>query len=374
LLCSLLLTAPPAYAEPVATQPEMKLEELLALMGKLGMDVSSKTMAEVRLRASMDVEATYSIAKRMLKSDLIKDTERAVYIWALGLTGKPTAVKLIIEQARADAPIIIKANIDNALAELGGRQAGRFLLDSFEEAKSDEYRLYLLRLMGRMKYKPAINKSMIALELNLRDSDFKAIYFYGAMGEASVPFLMDKLNHKSALVRQNAASILGQWIASPKALGPLTKQLAVERDTKVRKAILESIEFLTSDLDALEEFYLNVLDKEKDPELRHFLKQGIEDLPRLKRATRKKYEARIADLSAYIESFNRLLATRGRTGNYALLARTSSADNEPDLRHLRERFLSRIDDKAILDFQRITSIILTNRLIRSEGLEQSTAK
>ena len=337
-------------------------------MAARGVKVTTEQLASVRGHVITEPDSAFEQAVRELENKRTPAEERAIWVWVLGLTGRTEAVEHIISQVTPEAQVILRANVDNALGEIGGEEAGKFLYREYLGAKSDAYKDHLLVLMSRAGYEPALSRSTELLKLDQYKSQYRAVYFYGVLGEASVQFLINKLDHWSPGVRKNAALMLGQWFLAQEATKPLISRYAKEEDPRVREKILDALERTMVDLGALEQFMKKVEKEEKDGLVRRFARESIKTIPRLREALKRRYGERRPDQKAFNKVYDALYESKGVDGSFRALGLASDFDDEPALALLRARILRRGTPEAVYDAQEINRSILINRLIRSEGL------
>lgn len=368
-ILAMLLFAFLALFIPLTVSAEESLDDVVNAMAKKGVEVTSEQLASVRGFVVADPVGAFQEAVRRLKSKKTNEEQRAIWIWVLGLTGRPDAVEHVIRQVTEDSSVMLKANADNALAELGGPEAGKFLYRELLGAKSEAYKSHLLVLMGRAGYEPAITKSTVLLKLDQYKSKYRAAYFYGVMGEQSVPFLINKLEHYSAVVRKNAAMMLGQWLLAKEATRPLISRFAEEEDPDVRKQILDSLERTMVDLRALEQFMKKVAKEDKDYHVEKFARESIHNMERMRKAVEDRSRQRRPDEVVFKKAYDNAYLSKGKGGNYRLLGLASDHGDEQALALLRARILKRGTPEAVYDAQKVNRIILINRFIKGGGLD-----
>ncbi len=366
-LCVLLLLMI-IQASAVSAADE-SLKELVSSMAKAGIDISSKQLGAVKAYVVENPERSSKMAVRKLNKKSTSESERAIWVWVLGLGGNPEAVKHIIAQVTPEASAILRANVDNALGQIGGPEAGKFLFSQMINAKGDEYKNHLLLLMARAGYEDAIRKSEGLLKQDMNESRYVAVFFYGTMGRASVPFLISRLDHWNVEVRKNAAKVLGQWLLAKEAAGPLISRYKKEEDPIVRRILLDALERTMEDLTALEQFMKKVEKEETKPIVRRFARESLANVSRMRGAVAKKYEERKPDELAFKTVFDELYKNKGVRGDYSMLGRSSDINMEQNLEKLRGQILSRGVPESIYDAQKVNRIILINRLIQAEGLK-----
>ncbi|MCK4912082.1 MAG: HEAT repeat domain-containing protein, partial [Thermodesulfovibrionales bacterium] len=305
------------------------LDDVVSAMAKKGVQVTSGQLASVRGHVVADPDGAFQKAVRRLKSRKTAEEQRAVWIWVLGLTGRPDAVQHVISQVTGDSSVMLRANADNALGELGGQEAGKYLYREFLGAKSEAYRTHLLVLMGRAGYGPAIAKSTELLKLDQYKSRYMAAFFFGSMGEQSVPFLINKLEHWSVDVRRNAAMVLGQWLLAKEAARPLISRFAGEEDPDVRKQILDSLERTMVDLNALEQFMKKVAKEDKDYHVKKFARESIHNMERMRKAVEERSRQRRPDDVVFKKAYDKAYQSRGKDSNFRLLGLASDHEDEP---------------------------------------------
>lgn len=345
------------------------LEGIVKAMTEEEVKTSARQLGAVKAFVIEDPLESSRVAIRKLQEKSTSERERAVWVWVLGLGGKPESVKHITAQVTPGASAILRANVDNALGEIGGEEAGKFLFREFLGAKGQEYKNHLLILMARAGYEGAIRRSTGLLELDMNKSRFKPAFFYGTMGRASVPFLIKKLDHWNEKVRENAAKVLGQWLLAKEAAKPLISRYGKEEDPVVRRHILDSLERTMEDLSALEQFMKKVEKEEPGHIARRFARESLAYIPRMRRAIEKRHQERKPDQKAFDKAYGVLYESKGREGDYSMLGISSDFNDEPALERLRGQILKRGVPESIFAAQKINRIILINRFMKAEGLE-----
>jgi HEAT repeat protein len=156
-----------------------------------------------------------------LKNESSTEKQLAVYVWALGLTKNQSAVEGLTQLYLNNKSELVRGNCLRALAAIGGKKAGDFILTTLDATADRNMRFNLLNLLGQMQCEQALPKTEEILKLDAQQFYWKPIFIFGKMGDKAVPFLITKINDKDSNVRANAINILGQWLIAPEAAKPI---------------------------------------------------------------------------------------------------------------------------------------------------------
>jgi len=224
-------------------------------------------------------------------------------------------------------------------------------------------RLEVFNLLGQMQYEPALRKMDEVLKVNAQTLYWQPIFVFGKMGDVAVPYLLTKINDADINVRTNAIMVLGQWLIPAEAVGPLEQQYWEEKDRDVRGLILSSLEVMASDLAALHAFNRQVIEREKDAELVKFASETMDSLKVIKTESLVPGGNKEVSAQSFQTEYDRLYKSAGKDGDFALLSRFSSLNDEPDLNKLRERILLRKTEEAFFLYKKVNDILMLNRLV-----------
>ena len=297
-----------------------------------------------------------------LKNKKLKEKQITVYVWALGLTKDPSATDTITRLYQQSKSDTIKANCLRALAMIGGKQSGEFLLSTLAATSDKEMRFNILNLLGQMQYEPALPKTEEVLKQDPKDLYWQSIFVFGKMGDLAVPFLMKRISDKDLHIRVNVISVLGNWLIPPEAAKPLQDQFWTEKEAMLRGLILGSLERTMADLSQMKTFFEQVVAKEKDEEVQKFARQTLNNMDHIKTTIVSFSKNKTHSESAFQREYSQLLKSEGKKGDYEALGISSTLEDEPKLKTLRERILQRDSDEAFYDYQKVNEIIMRNRM------------
>lgn len=295
----------------------------------------------------------------------LTEQQLAVYVWVLGLTRDQTTasvIKALHKQSKSDQ---VKGICLHALANIGGKQAGEFLLSVLDATSDKEMRFNILNLLAQMQYEPALPKAEEMLKDNL------SIFFFGKMGDKAVPFLVQRISDKDDNIRANVINILGEWLTPPEAAKPLQDQFWVEKNAKLRGVILSSMEIIISDLAQQKVFFEQVVANEKDAKLVQFARETLNNLDQARANMASFAQKKQPSAVAFEIEYANIFKSAGKKGNYQTLEISSTAKDEPKLKALRERILQRSSDEALNDYQKVRKIINRNRTIAAMADQKS---
>jgi hypothetical protein len=285
-----------------------------------------------------------------------------IYVWLLGLTRNPAVSDELIELYKKTASETVQATCLRALATIGGEESGEFLLAALATTSDKMMRFNILNMLGQMQYEKALPYTQEILEADPVQYYWQSIFVFGKMGDIAVPFLLERLGASDRNVRANTINVLGQWLIPPEASSYIEKQYWKEEDKVLRGFQLSSLERTIFDLAQMRTTFERIAAKEQDSDLKKFASETIEMIDQAK-FTAGAENKRISSES-FQEQYTELFNSAGKKGDYEILSNSSSIDDEPKLKALRERILQRDSDEAFYDFQEINTIIRLNRLLK----------
>ena len=287
------------------------------------------------------------------------DQQLTIYAWALGLTRNREASSILITLYEKNDSEMVRTNCLRALAAIGGEAAGEFLLTALDGTSDRMMRFNILNMLGQMQYEDALPYAMEILEADPAQLYWQSIFVFGKMGDKGVPFLLKMIGDSDRNVRANTINVLGQWLIPPEAAKPIEEQFWIEDDKVLRGFQLSSLERTISDLDEMKATFERIAAKEQDPDLKKFANEAIEMINQSQFTTGA--ENKHISAESFQEQYTELFNSAGKKGDYEILANSSSVNDEPKLKALRERILQRDSDEAFYDYQNINRIILLNR-------------
>ena len=318
--------------------------------------------------------AKYSnILAQKLGDEKLTERQQGVYVWALGLTGDQTVAKEIISLFKKSKSNWVKENALRTLAMLGGKETGEFLLSILDETTDKDTRFSIFNWLGQVQFEAALPKAEEVLKQD-KEHYWQPIFVFGKMGDKAVSFLLKKISDSDTNVRRNALTVLGQWLIPLEASKPLQDRFWIEKDSDLRYAILCSLEGTMPDLTHVKTFFAQVMDKEKDKQVRKFARDTLDSLERTKSAAITFSEKRQPSEPIFQREYSLLFKSSGKKGSYEVLGLSSTLKDEPKLKTLREHILQRDSDEAFYDYQKVNRIIVQNRLIESISDNKKTQK
>jgi HEAT repeat protein len=314
------------------------------------------------------------ISKRLLSrlnDKNLSEKQLAVYVWALGLAKDKAAAGPIIDLHGQSKSELVKANCLRALAAIGGKPAEKLLLSTLDSTADREMRFNLLNLLAQMQCEAALPKMEEVLKQDPKQFYWQCIFVFGKMGDKAVPLLLKKMNDPDRNVRENAVCVLGMWLAAPEAAKPLFDRFWVEKDADLRSMILSCLEYTISNPAQTKDLFGQVVAKEKDARLLQFARETLGSLDETKSKIASAAAKKHVSPPAFQREYDKLFKSSGRKGDYEVLFSSSTADDEPKLKTLRQRILQRDSDEAFYDYRKVNGIIIRNRLIKASGSEPS---
>jgi hypothetical protein len=215
-----------------------------------------------------------------------------------------------------------------------------------------------------MQCEAALLKTEEVLRQDPKEFYWQSIFVFGKMGDKGVPFLLKRINNKDQNIRANTINVLGQWLIPPEAAKPLQEQLWMEKDTGLRGMILSSLERTIPDFTEMKRVFEQVASRESDEKLAGFARETLTNLDHMKADVASFKQKKQPSAASFKREYEQLFKSAGNKGSYETLGISSTAEDEPKLKALRERILQRDSDEAFYDYQKVNEIILRNRAIK----------
>ena len=295
----------------------------------------------------------------------LTEQQIAVYVWALGLARDKAAVAQIEAVHGKSKSDLVRGNCLRSLAMIGGHKAETFLLSSLDTTTDKDRRFDILNLLGQMQCEAALPKAEEILKLDIKEFYWQPIFVFGKMGDKAVPFLLKKINDKDRNTRANSICLLGQWLIVPEAAIPLQDQFWVEKDAELRIMILGSLERTIPDLTQMKVFFEQVAEKDKQVTVAKFARETLDNMNQMKSKTENFAQRKQPSAVSFQGEYEQLFKSAGKKGSYVKLGISSTSEDEPKLKALRERILQRDSDEAFYDYHKVNEIIIQNRMLKA---------
>jgi len=302
---------------------------------------------------------------QMLSDKNLTKQQLAVYVWALGLAKDQEAIAPIDAVHKRGKSDLVKANCLRALATIGGPQAEKLLMSALNATTDKDRRFDIMNLLGQMQSEAALPAAEEILKVDIKEFYWQPIFVFGKMGDKATPFLLKKINDKGRNTRANSISVLGQWLIPPEAAKPLQSQFWAETEAELRIMILGSLERTMPDLTAIKAFFQQVADKDKDKSVVKFARETLDHMNEMKASMAAFARKKQPSAAVFQREYEQLFKSAGKKGDYETLGIASTADDEPQLKSLRERILQRDSDEAFYDYQKVNEIIVRNRMLKA---------
>jgi hypothetical protein len=309
-----------------------------------------------------------------LKDKNLTEQQVGVYVWALGLTRDlkaATVIEALHKQSKSDW---VKANCLRSLAMIGGKRAGEFLLSTLDATSDKKRRFDILNLLGQMQYESALPKTEEILKMDIKEYYWQSIFVFGKMGDKAVPFLLERIGHENRNIRANAINVLGQWLIPPEAAKSLQDRFWTEKDTELRSMILSSLERTITDFTKMKATFEQIAAKEKDKEILKFARETLGNMDQMKADVAAFAQKKQPSATSFQREYTQLFKSAGKKGSYEVLGVSSTGQDEPKLKALRERILQRDSDEAFYDYQKVNGIIMRNRLAHNSKNKNTSNK
>ena len=311
-----------------------------------------------------------SLLSRVARPGLT-EKQRAVYVWALGLTRDPAGSEPLFELYRTSSSPLVRKNCLEALANIGEPKAGPVLLGALDGSTDRPMRFGIMALLGRMQYEPALPRTEELLRQDWKTCYWWCKFVFGQYGDQAVPFLLPKITDPDRNVRMNTIFVLGGWLLAPEAVDPLEWAYWKEADPSIRGAILSALEHTTSDLSRIRRHFEGVVARELDSDVLKFARETLDSLETIRAEIVAHAKQKSVSADAFTRAWTELYKSSGREGDYEMLAKASGLADEPKLKGLRARILHRNSDEAWYDYQKVNRIIILNRhaaLLEKQGM------
>jgi len=330
----------------------------------LGEEAPLALRESVADRIEANPKETSALLLPALKDPKTSETRLTIYVWALGLSRDPDAAEAIIAAANRSKTDRALANCYRALAMIGGKKSGEFLLSALDGTSSGELRFDVFNALGQMQYEAALPKTIEILKQNPKPNYWQSVFVFGKMGDKAVPFLTKKIADENRNVRGNATSVLGQWLIAPEIAEPLRERFWKEEDPEIRTLILSCLEQTVPDLDAIKKFSEAAVSKEKNKQVLKYARETLDNLGKMEADVAAFRKKKNVSAAVFQTEYDRLFKSAGKNGDYEALSAASAPGDEPKLARLRERILQRDSDEAFYDYQKINHIIIFNRFMK----------
>ena len=357
---------PTKTAVPSATPPPVDpkllsdIEEMIANEGQADPEVIDSIVK----RVGEDPSAVVASILPKLSAGNLSESTQVVYAWVLGLAQDPAGIDPLVVLVKDSNSNWVKRNCFYSLGSIGGEKASEGMISILDDTTDKELRYEMLNVLASMQYESALPLMGEILEVDPNQEFWKPIFIFGKMGDLGVPYLLDKINDDDVNVRANSISQLGQLLIAPEAAQPLREHYWVEEDLGIRGLILSSLEMIAPDLETMQRFSEEVINKEKDPDLVNYAQETIDSLPDMRTRIDSFISEKNISAVDFKAAYKALYDNYGH-GEKESLASASTLADEAQLKKLRERILQRDSDEALYDYFEVNEIIRLNRLAQA---------
>ena len=345
---------------------------MLAQLDKVSATGGKDTAALLNLLTVQLENSPQGTAKEILNkintTPAATEKQLTVYVWALGLLKDPESVESVMKLYRQSNSELVRGNCLRTLALIGGKKSGDFLFSVLDTVTDKDMRFNIINLLAQMQYEPVLPKTD---EILRRESGFywQSVFVFGKMGDKAVPFLLQKINDENPNVRSNAINVLGQWLIAPEAAKPLREHYRMEQDPKIRKMILCALERTIPDAAEMKTTFEQIAATEKDEKLAIYARTTLDNIGLMQTALDKYAKKKKVSPFFLERDYSELFKSAGKRGSYELLAIYSAKQDEPMLKSLRERILTRDSDDAFYDYRSVNDIIMRNRMLKPQKIQ-----
>ena len=346
---------------PSLTQSPATILAQIERLASLGPKGDQKLSESIAWQIEANPKSIGPLLLPKLKEPTATESQLATYVWALGWSKDLSATDALITLHKASGSKWVQVNCLRALAMIGGEKAGDYLLSVLDANPNEGERYSILNLLCKMQYEPALSRTEEILRLDSEKYYWKAIFVFGKMGDKAVPFLLTKINNEDLNVRTHVISLLGEWLIAPEAAQPLQGQFWRENDPELQVAILSSIEHTVPDIEQWKAFFEQVKIKGNNQSVIKFASETLASIDQIKTAVTEFVGKKKVSKSEFDREYSRLYKSAGHEGDYDVLATSSSLEDEPRLKKLRECILLRDSDESFYDYKKVNNIIVFNR-------------
>jgi hypothetical protein len=326
----------------------------------------SKADQELSETIAWQIEANpQGLADRILakmKEPSATESQLATYAWALGWVKDTRATESLIALYRGSVSAWVKGNCARALSMIGGRAAGDFLLSTLDGRSDEDERYEVLDLLSEMQYEPALSRAGALLKLDFGEYYWKPVFIFGKMGDIAVPFLLSQIGSDDPNVRTHAIHLLGNWLGASEAAGPLRKRFWEEKDAKLQVMILGAIERTDPDLGSWKAFFEQVKQRSSNPAAVKFADETLASVEEITASVIEFKREEKGTRADFEREYAKILGSAGLEGDYDILRKASTLEDEARLKRLREHILTRNSDESFYDYEKVNHIIALHRL------------
>ena len=140
-------------------------------------------------------------------------------------------------------------------------------------------------------------------------------------------------------------------------------QFGKHHKPELRSLILSSLPNIVVNQAELKSFCEKVAAKEKDQSLATLARRIADATGKTRASVDSAIKGKHASKDVFQQEYDKLFKSLGKKGSYETLGKSSTANDEPVLKALRERILQRDSDEAFYDYRKVNEIILQNRMI-----------
>lgn len=354
-----------SIASSVLAQSDHLLADIEKLTTLEGPELSAAADSMLN-RIKADTAGTITTVLPMLSDTTVSDKMLGMCITVLGMTESPGVVQNICQVAQDKESADIRSRCWTALARIGTDDAGKCLQNSLNYISDKDHRFEVFNALAQMQYAPALPLTLEILKSDAKEEYWRPIFVYGKMGDAAVPYLLDKIGDDDNNVRFNAIDVLGQWLIAPESATPLEEQFWKEKDPIIRNLILSSLEKISVDQESLLAFMNEVKSKGKDKESKDFAVETIGLIKNMSAQIKPIAAMKTDSREQFEHSYQEIWESYGSQGDYQALMTSSTIDDEAALKKLRERILQRNSDESFYDYGKINDIISLNRILSAQ--------
>lgn len=359
-------TPPPTHTPKPSLTPTATLTITLQDIEKmisLGDEIPSSLVSSVREGIQADPSTVVEALLPKLSDPEQTEQALATYAWALGIAKDPITADALIKLASETESKWVKINCLVALGAIGDQKSGEGLVSILGEMPEDD-RFLILNELAEIKYEPAL-PLMLELLDNPDDDYWQRYLVFGKMGETAVPFLIAKIDDENPDVRINTIELLS-WLNVPEAAQILLDHYWTEESPVARELILITITGTVSDLSQVKTIFEKIVAQETMQEPFEYAQETLDLLPSLQSERDLYLSAKNISAVDFQQAYATLFETAGLRGDFELLERSSSLQDEGALIKLRERILLRNSDECFEDFMTVSRIIMMNRFVLTE--------
>lgn len=377
-----LATVVAALALSSAGTPAFDAETFLGRVLKISESTPREELKSMVKSAEENGKEVADAVVSRLKGKDATDEDKFRYAWILGVAEQTSSVPALVEIAScANQTSMLYHAASQALARIGGDEAGAFLLKTYRQnraAMGVESRFDAMQTLAMIRYAPALKDAEEFLRGDPDRYYWQVYFIFGFFDELAVPMLCEKLNDSDARVRTNALGAIRFLMPESAALTEaLRKRLETEKDADLRYQLVETLEWNLQGQGEkgdrrLKEIFRDLLKSEaKGTAAAKFMLETVKSKGDEAAARRKKFTPNADKFNAaYRKILDGGVHISGDRETLNDLLYCATQGDLPKLKELRRTALFRQSDECFYDHKALTRLIQLVRVAAPEEADK----